>query len=79
MPVLVARDRRAGEADFVLKHFTLKNVEQHLLPLLNRDIVLCTDGHLTFETLTRKHHPEHKVLNASVGERVKASVFHIQG
>ncbi len=24
MPVLVARDRSAGEADFVLKHFTLK-------------------------------------------------------
>jgi hypothetical protein len=29
--------------------------------------------------LTRKHHLEHKVLNASAGERVKASVFHIQG
>jgi transposase-like protein len=79
VPVLVARDRSAGEADFVLKHFTLKNVEQHLLPLLSRDIVLCTDAHLTFETLTRKHHLEHKVLNASAGERVKASVFHIQG
>jgi transposase-like protein len=79
VPVLVARDRSAGEADFVLKRFTLKNVEQHLLPLLSRDIVLCTDGHLTFETLTRKHQLEHKVLNASDGERVKASVFHIQG
>jgi len=29
--------------------------------------------------LTGKHHLEHKVLNASAGERVKASVFHIQG
>jgi len=27
VPVLVARDRSAGEADIVLKHFTLKNVD----------------------------------------------------
>ncbi len=79
VPVLVARDRSAGEADFVLEHFTLKNVEQHLLPLLSRDIVLCTDGHLTFEVFTGKHHLKHQVLNASAGERVKASAFHIQG
>jgi hypothetical protein len=47
--------------------------------LLSRDSVLCTEGHLTFETLARKHHLEHRVLNASAGEIVKASVFHIQG
>ncbi|MFC6674138.1 transposase-like zinc-binding domain-containing protein [Marinobacterium aestuariivivens] len=49
VPVLVARDRSAGEADFVLDHFTLKNVEQHRLPRLSPDMVLCTDGQLTFE------------------------------
>ena len=54
-------------------------VIQHLLPLLNQDIVLCTDGHLTFEAFTGKHHFEHKVLNASAGERVKEKAFHIQG
>jgi transposase-like protein len=78
VPVLVARDRSSSEADFVLKRFTLKNVEQHLLPLLSHDIVLCTDGHLTFEAFTNKHKLKHQVLNASAGERVKASAFHIQ-
>jgi len=77
--VLVARDRKADEADFVLPNFTLSNVEKHLLPRLSNDIVLCTDGHLTFEAFTAKHNIEHRVLNASAGERVKASVFHIQG
>lgn len=79
VPVLVARDRSAGEADFVLDHFTLKNVEQHLLPRLSQDIVLCTDAHLTFEAFTAKHKLEHQVLNASDGERVKGKAFHIQG
>jgi transposase-like protein len=79
VPVLVARDRSAGEADFVLKHFTRKKLDQHLLPLLSADIVLCSDGHLTFERFAQKHHLEHQVLNASAGERVKGSVFHIQG
>tara|TARA_R110001583_G_C5552015_1_gene400397 strand:- start:3 stop:974 length:972 start_codon:yes stop_codon:yes gene_type:complete len=79
VPVLVARDRNSSEADFVFKHFTLENVEQHLLPLLNKDIVLCTDAHLTFECLANKHHLNHKVLNASAGERVKEAAFHIQG
>ena len=78
VPVLVARDRSSSEADFVLKRFTLKNVEQHLLPLLSQDIVLCTDGHLTFEAFTNKYKLKHQVLNASAGERVKASAFHIQ-
>ncbi|WP_177313710.1 IS1595 family transposase [Marinobacter gelidimuriae] len=79
VPVLVARDRNSSEADFVFKHFTLKNVEQHLLPLLSQDIVLCTDAHLTFESLANKHHLHHKVLNVSAGERVKEAAFHIQG
>ena len=78
VPVLVARDRSSSEADFVLKRFTLKNVEQHLLPLLSQDIVLCTDGHLTFEAFTNKYKLKHQVLNASGGERVKALAFHIQ-
>ena len=75
VPVLIARDRSAGEADFILKHFTLKNDDQHLLPLLSRDIVLCTDGHLTFEVFTDKH----QALSSSAGERMKASAFHLQG
>lgn len=79
VPVLVARDRSAGEADFVLDRFTLKNVEQHLLPRLSPDMVLCTDGHLTFEALAAKHHLAHQVINASAGEHLKAPAFHIQG
>jgi hypothetical protein len=55
VPILVAHDRSAGEADFVFEHFTLKNVEQQLLPRLSQDIVLCTDGHLIFEAFTAKH------------------------
>ena len=77
--VLVAQDRHNHEADFVLHRFTLNNVENSLLPRLSADIVLCTDGHLTFEAFTIKHRFTHKVLNASEGERIKEGAYHIQG
>lgn len=77
--VLVTRDRHKHEADFVLQNFTIDRVEEALLPRVGDDIVLCTDGHLTFEAFTNKHGMTHKVLNASAGERIKDGAYHIQG
>ena len=77
--VLVARDRHKHEADFVLQRFTIDRVEAALLPRLSADIVLCTDGHLTFEAFTNTHGFTHKVLNANARERVKEEAYHIQG
>jgi transposase-like protein len=76
--VLVARDRHKHEADFVLHNFTIDQVEEALLPRLSANIVLCTDGHVTFEAFTNEHKLTHKVLNASKGERVKEGAYHIQ-
>lgn len=78
VPVLVARDRERHEADFVLDRFTLVNVEMSLMPRIPTDIVLCSDGHLTFEALAAKYHLEHKVLNAMDGVRVKKGAYYIQ-
>ena len=78
VPVLVARNRERHEADFVLNHFTLVNVKTSLMPRIPKDIVLCSDSHLTFEALATKYHLEHKVLNATDGERVKEGAYHIQ-
>ncbi|WP_445928530.1 hypothetical protein [Marinomonas sp. TI.3.20] len=41
------------------------------MPRIPKDIVLCSDSHLTFEKLAAKHKLEHKVQNASDNEHVK--------
>jgi len=79
IPVLVARDRAAAEADFVMPHFTVDNLKKCLAPRLGPDIVLCTDGHLTFEVFAAGEQLQHEVINASQGEKVRKGVFHIQG
>ncbi|MGP7735800.1 IS1595 family transposase [Oceanimonas smirnovii] len=77
--VMVLRDRHRNEADFVLKRFTLRKLELALLPRLQPDAVLCSDGHLNYEALAAKHHLLHKFVNSSAGQRVREEVFHIQG
>lgn len=62
-----------------MPHFTGDNLKKCLAPRLGPDIVLCTDGHLTFEVFAAGEQLQHEVINASQGEKVRKGVFHIQG
>lgn len=79
VPVLVARDRNKAVADFVMPDMSIDEVEARLLPLLPRDGVLCSDGHMSYEALAKRHGFKHKALNASQGIRVLEQAYHIQG
>ena len=77
--IVVARDRTGGTIDFVAGRGALKvaRLDTHLLPKLERDVLLLTDGNPVYARFARKAGIRHRGLNLSKGVRVEGA-WHIQ-
>jgi len=77
--ILVARDRSGGTFDFVTGRgaVTAAQLHQHLLPVLDKDVLLVTDGHGAYRTFARAAGISHQSVNLRAGERVRGAV-HVQ-
>lgn len=76
--VLVVRDRHGETADFVLQGVSATQIEPVLKPLLNKDIILCTDGARAYVSIAKHAGVMHKAVNIAAGIRVVDGVYHIQ-
>jgi len=77
VPVLIARDRSGGTANFVLEATTAAIIGATLKPILPNDTVLCTDGSSTLAAVARDLGVEHHAINVSAGLRVSGA-WHVQ-
>lgn len=77
--VLVARDRGGATVDFVTGRgaLTAAQLHRHLLPVLDRDVLLVTDGHPAYRRFARQAAISHRSVNLRAGERVRGAV-HVQ-
>lgn len=78
VPVLVARDRSANTADFILPVDDKASVIAALGPILPKDTVLCSDGSGTLAAAAKALGVTHRPINLSAGIRVVAGVYHVQ-
>ena len=78
VPVLVARDRSGGPADFILEADSKANIIAALKPILASDAILCTDGSSVLAAAAKVIGVTHRPVNLSAGQRVIAGVYHIQ-
>ena len=76
--IVIGLDRSGHVTEEVMKYFKLADLKASFLPKLTSELVLCTDGHVNYEYLSRQSKINHKVLNITLGERTKEKVFHIQ-
>ena len=81
--ILVARDRSGQTIDAVTGRGALKAAQlvQYLLPKLDPHALLVTDANAAYPAFARAHGIAHQAVNASAGERVRASAagaIHIQ-
>jgi transposase-like protein len=76
--ILVARDR-SGTVDSITGRgkVTVAQLHRHLLPALDRDVLLVTDAHPAYRTFARQAGFSHKAVNVSAGKRVRGAV-HVQ-
>lgn len=77
--VLVARDRSGATFDFVTGRgaVTCAQLHRHLLPVLDRDVLLVTDGHSAYRTFAKAAGISHEAVKPYAGERVRGAV-HVQ-
>ena len=81
--ILVARDRAGQTMDAVTGRgpLTARQAQQHLLPLLDRQVLLVTDANAAYRRFAREHGIAHQFVNLRAGERVRASAqgaIHVQ-
>jgi hypothetical protein len=77
--VLVARDRTGQTVDFVTGNgpVTKRQLHRHLLPALDRDVLLVTDANATYRYFAKEAGISHQSINLQKGERVRGAV-HVQ-
>jgi transposase-like protein len=77
VPVLVARDRSGGTADFILTADGKANIVAASKPILASDAILCTDGSSMLAAAAKAIGATHRPVTVSASQRVIASVYHI--
>jgi transposase-like protein len=78
VPVLVVRDRHGETANCILHGTSARQIEPALIPLLNKDVILCTDGLPTYKQIARQANIVHRPVNIAAGQRVMSNIYHIQ-
>ena len=81
--ILVARDRTGQTIDAVTGRgaVTATQLTQHLLPKLDPQALLVSDGHGAYRTFATRHGIAHEAVNLRAGERVRkgtAAAIHVQ-
>lgn len=78
IPVLIARDRTPATTDAVLPSANTQAVRAVLEPILDPDVVLCSDGSAIYTALAKQLHLAHQPVNLSAGIRVVDGAYPIQ-
>lgn len=77
--ILVARDRTGQTLDFVTGKGALTKAQLHrcLLPVIDKDVLLVTDGHAAYRAFAREAGISHQAVNLRAGIRVQGAA-HVQ-
>jgi len=78
VPVLIVRDRSGVTYEAILLRVTASALADELVPLLDSDVILCSDGHRSYQTFARESGISHRPINLSAGNRVIDKAFHVQ-
>jgi transposase-like protein len=78
IPVLVVRDRSTVTTDAVLPKANTASVTAVLAPVLDADVVLCSDSNAIYHCFAERAHIAHTPVNLKAGIRVIDHAFHIQ-
>ena len=78
VPVLIVRDRRGTTSEEISPGVTADALAEVLTPLLDSDVILCSDGHRSYQAFSKKSGISHRPVNISAGQRVIDKAFDVQ-
>lgn len=78
IPVIIVRDRHGHISDLVDPALQKSTVHDFLAPIIDRDSILCSDGHSWYKTFSAEHGIAHHRLITLDNQRVIGKEYHIQ-
>lgn len=78
VPVVIARDRNGHISDLVDPALNKATIHAFLTPIINRDSILCSDGHTWYKSFSIKNDIAHHRLITLDNQRVIGKEYHIQ-
>jgi len=78
IPVLIVRDRSGNTTDSILQKSDQDSIADVMLPVLDKDILLCSDKKPAYRAFANKHHLILKTVTVSAKEHVSEGVYHVQ-
>jgi len=78
IPVVIARDRSGHISDLVDPQLNKSAIHAFLTPIINRDSILCSDGHSWYKTFSKDQAIAHHRLITLDNQRVIGKEYHIQ-
>lgn len=76
--VLIARNRSGKISDLVDPALKKATIHEFLAPIIERDSILCSDGHSWYQTFSRDYGVAHHRLIAFDNQRALGKEYHIQ-
>jgi len=76
--ILVARDRNGNTMDAILFKSNQRTLAEVMLPVVDKDALLCSDKKRSYLAFSKTHHLTLKTVNSSAKEYVKEKIYHIQ-
>ncbi len=73
-----SRKRGGKAANCILHGTSAEQIGSVLTPLLNMDVILCTDGMPAYKQIAKHARIVHRPVNISAGQRVINNIYHIQ-
>lgn len=73
--MLVIRDRHGETDDRILRDTSAEQIGTVLIPLLSKDVILCTDGMPAYRQITRNTKIVHRPVNIAADQRVERSRY----
>lgn len=78
IPVLIVRDRNGNTTDAVLAKSDQDSIADVMLPVLDKDTLLCSDKKPVYKAFAKRHHFALKTVKVSAKEHVRDRVYHVQ-
>ena len=76
--VLIVRDRNGNTTDAILEKSNQKSIAEVMLPILDKDALLCSDSKPSYKAFARDAHFTLETINVSAKEHVRNSIYHVQ-
>jgi transposase-like protein len=76
--VLIVRDRNGNTTDAILEQSNQNSIGEVLLPVLDKDALLCSDSKPSYKAFAQNAHFTLETINVSAKEHVRDGVFHVQ-